>query len=49
MRESARADDVDLTAGLPVAVQVVGRRWRDEEVLAVGETVAGIIGSKSWE
>lgn len=38
-----------MTAGLPVAVQVVGQRWRDEEVLAVGQIVADIVGSKNWE
>ncbi|GAA5822234.1 hypothetical protein JCM3770_005859 [Rhodotorula araucariae] len=41
--------DPALTAGMPVAVQVVGRRWRDEEALALGEIVADIVGSKAWE
>ncbi|BGP40209.1 hypothetical protein JCM10449v2_004167 [Rhodotorula kratochvilovae] len=41
--------DPALTSGMPVAVQVVGRRWRDEEALALGELVAGIVGSKAWE
>ncbi|KPV74611.1 uncharacterized protein RHOBADRAFT_36508 [Rhodotorula graminis WP1] len=41
--------DSTLTAGLPVALQVVGQRWRDEEVLAVGQIVADIVGSQKWE
>ncbi|BGO99798.1 hypothetical protein RTG_00634 [Rhodotorula toruloides ATCC 204091] len=40
--------DPQLTAGMPVGIQLVGRRWQDEELLGLGEVVASIIGSKDW-
>jgi amidase len=30
--------------GLPVGVQLVGRRWQDERLLAVGRTIAELVG-----
>lgn len=30
--------------GLPIGIQVVGRRWRDMELLAVAEAIAGVTG-----
>lgn len=30
--------------GLPLGIQVVGRRWRDEQLLDVAEKISGIIG-----
>ncbi|GAA5885687.1 hypothetical protein JCM6882_007528 [Rhodosporidiobolus microsporus] len=34
----------EVTAGMPVAVQLVGRRWEEEELLAIAERVTGILG-----
>ncbi len=31
-------------AGLPIAAQLIGRRWRDEALLAVGQVVADVVG-----
>lgn len=44
-------DDYDpkLTAGVPAAVQLVGMRWRDEELLSLGEVVANLCDSKNWK
>ncbi|GAA6038197.1 hypothetical protein JCM8097_005789 [Rhodosporidiobolus ruineniae] len=36
------AYDPSVTAGMPGAVQLVGRRWQDEELLALGERVCGV-------
>lgn len=47
--ESRPTDDPQLTANVPAAVQLVGRRWRDEELLGLGEIVAGLCGSKNWK
>lgn len=33
------------SAGLPLGIQVVGRRWRDMELLAVAEAIADVTGS----
>ncbi|GAA6003800.1 uncharacterized protein JCM10292_003380 [Rhodotorula paludigena] len=41
--------DPDLTAGMPAAIQVVGRRWREEDLLAVAEVVAAAVASKDWK
>ncbi|GAA6018594.1 hypothetical protein JCM8202_000574 [Rhodotorula sphaerocarpa] len=41
--------DPQLTAGVPACVQIVGRRWRDEELLGLGEIVANLCGSKDWK
>jgi amidase len=30
--------------GLPIGVQLVGRRWDDDRLLAVADRVAGILG-----
>ncbi|GAA5983556.1 hypothetical protein JCM10908_000333 [Rhodotorula pacifica] len=38
-----------LTANVPVTVQLVGRRWRDEELLGLGEIVSELVGSKNWK
>lgn len=46
---SWRADDPKLTAGVPAAVQLVGMRWRDEELLSLGEVVANLCDSKNWK
>lgn len=46
---AAGADDPQLTAGVPACVQIVGRRWRDEELLGLGEIVANLCGSKDWK
>ncbi|BGP39571.1 hypothetical protein JCM10449v2_003522 [Rhodotorula kratochvilovae] len=32
------------TAGMPVAIQLVGRRWQEEQLLAIAERVQGVIG-----
>ncbi|BGO91547.1 hypothetical protein NBRC10512_003206 [Rhodotorula toruloides] len=40
--------DAQLTAGVPAGVQLIGRRWQDEELLGLGEIVSDIIGSKHW-
>lgn len=42
-------DDPQLTANVPAAVQLVGRRWRDEELLGLGEIVSDLCGSKNWK
>ncbi|BGP15791.1 hypothetical protein JCM10213_005727 [Rhodosporidiobolus nylandii] len=34
----------EITAGMPVAVQLVGRRWQEEELLAIAERVSEIVG-----
>ncbi|KWU46948.1 amidase [Rhodotorula sp. JG-1b] len=48
--EKFRGDyDPQLTANVPVAVQLVGRRWRDEELLGLGEIVSDLCGSKNWK
>jgi amidase len=31
--------------GLPVGLQVVGKRWRDEQLLDVADAISGIIGT----
>ncbi|GAA6001147.1 uncharacterized protein JCM10292_006399 [Rhodotorula paludigena] len=31
----------EITAGMPVAVQLIGRRWQEEELLAIAERLAG--------
>ncbi|GAA5864174.1 hypothetical protein JCM3774_001244 [Rhodotorula dairenensis] len=41
--------DPQLTANVPAAVQLVGRRWRDEELLGLGEIVADLCNSKNWK
>ncbi|GAA5864169.1 hypothetical protein JCM3774_001242 [Rhodotorula dairenensis] len=41
--------DAQLTANVPAAVQLVGRRWRDEELLGLGEIVADLCDSKNWK
>jgi Asp-tRNA(Asn)/Glu-tRNA(Gln) amidotransferase A subunit family amidase len=33
---------------MPAGIQLVGRRWQDEELLGLGEVVADVIGSKNW-
>lgn len=43
------ADDPQLTAKMPAAVQLVGRRWRDEDLLGLGEIVADLCDSKNWK
>ncbi|BGO99797.1 putative amidase (putative) [Rhodotorula toruloides] len=40
--------DAQLTAGVPAGVQLIGRRWQDEELLGLGEVVSDIVGSKHW-
>jgi amidase len=30
--------------GLPIGVQLVGRRWQDEHLLAAGRTIVSVIG-----
>ncbi|GAA5965928.1 hypothetical protein JCM8115_000750 [Rhodotorula mucilaginosa] len=48
--EKFRGDyDPQLTANVPAAVQLVGRRWRDEELLGLGEIVSDLCGSKNWK
>ncbi|GAA6006957.1 hypothetical protein JCM10207_009151 [Rhodosporidiobolus poonsookiae] len=37
--------DPVLTAGMPAAVQVIGRRWQDEELLGIGEIVSKVLGT----
>ncbi|BGP16425.1 hypothetical protein JCM10213_004019 [Rhodosporidiobolus nylandii] len=35
--------DPQVTAGMPATIQLVGRRWEDEQLLAVGEMAAKIV------
>ncbi|GAA5904101.1 hypothetical protein JCM5296_000334 [Sporobolomyces johnsonii] len=37
------AYDPNVTAGMPASVQIVGKRWRDEELLGIGEAAAKVI------
>ncbi|GAA6022599.1 hypothetical protein JCM10207_003919 [Rhodosporidiobolus poonsookiae] len=34
----------EVTAGMPVAVQLVGRRWQEEELLGIAERVTELLG-----
>ncbi|GAA6047051.1 hypothetical protein JCM3770_004172 [Rhodotorula araucariae] len=34
----------ETTAGMPVAIQLVGRRWQEEQLLAIAERVQEVIG-----
>jgi len=36
--------DEKISEGVPIAVQLVGRRWREEALLALSQRVVGIIG-----
>ncbi|GAA5830768.1 hypothetical protein JCM11251_001068 [Rhodosporidiobolus azoricus] len=36
----------EVTAGMPVAVQLVGRRWQEEELLGIAERVTVILAAK---
>ncbi|GAA5849648.1 hypothetical protein JCM8547_000520 [Rhodosporidiobolus lusitaniae] len=38
------AYSAEVTAGCPVAIQLVGRRWQEEELLGVGERLVKILG-----
>ena len=40
--------DADKMAGLPVGVQVVGRRWEEEKVIAMMKVVDGALGKRSF-
>jgi amidase len=31
--------------GLPIGIQIVGKRWRDLELLAIAEKIAQVIGN----
>ncbi|GAA6027662.1 hypothetical protein JCM8097_007971 [Rhodosporidiobolus ruineniae] len=39
--------DPEATAGMPTSIQIIGRRWKDEELLAVCERVAAVLSPSS--
>ena len=41
--------DADAMHGLPVAVQIVGRRLEEEKVLAIMERVEGMLGDAKYQ
>ncbi|GAA5885685.1 hypothetical protein JCM6882_007527 [Rhodosporidiobolus microsporus] len=44
--EEVREDyDPVTTAGMPISLQIVGRRWKDEELLAICERIAPILAA----
>jgi hypothetical protein len=43
-RDGGGAYDADAMDGLPVGVQVVGRPWEEERVLALMKVLEGLVG-----
>ena len=40
--------DADAMKGLPVGVQIVGRRWEEEKVIAMMKVVDGALGERGF-
>lgn len=40
--------DAKKMAGLPVGIQIAGRKWEEEKVLAIMKVVDSVLGSRSF-